>query len=212
MRIVSRVLGLMLILALLLVVGWIAAGKSFQNKVITWVYGEPYVEGKPMSYWVAQLKSDSHMERLEALIRLEDLEEYAKPAIPELVAYLERTQNSAEGDHMGERIRALKILGSFGEASRSATSAVKQARLHGVLPEWPVAADALVMIDEEEAYKVLHDELESESATRREYAAQDLARHSKLAQRAESALRKASYDPNEKVRDAASEALRTIRH
>src|SRR5262245_39631876 len=128
MRIFRRVLALVVMLVLLLVIGWMMAGLAFHHKVITWIYGEPYADGKPMSYWAAQLKSNSHKDRFQALIWLEDFGEQAKPTIPLLTAFLERSQNARNGDDLIECSSAFKILGSFGESARSAVPALKQAR------------------------------------------------------------------------------------
>jgi hypothetical protein len=104
---------------------------------------EPVFEGRPASYWRAQLKHPDHTARWRAALALGRLgPQQAKPAIPDLIACLN------DSDH-AVRFEACGVLGRIGPDAREAVPTLKKLQNDPVAGIRRAAETALQQIDPE---------------------------------------------------------------
>jgi hypothetical protein len=197
------------VVLIILLLGGLTWALFQQDAILNLFRGEPYSEGKPLSHWERQLREGSRRERIEAMVRIQDVAPRAKSAVPALVAVVVENHDKNESDALTMLHFAAETLGEIGPEARSAISALKTAYQGTHLPGKRYIVDALAKIDADEAVRILKADLKADSWVLRERAAQELGKRPALARKAADDLRKAANDENAEVRQAAEAALRS---
>ncbi len=128
------------VLLLGLLILWLDPTRVLMGKLA----GDPFLDGRPLRYWVGELKDKLPSTRRDAVVKIRQMGPAAKSAVPALAQVL-------SDPDAGVRVVAAMALGDLGENARSAVPALLVATQDREPFIRKAAQDALKNIDPQEA-------------------------------------------------------------